>query len=174
VEVVVPLDATLGDVAEWVGTISGMALYIAEEVDALDGAAAVDDVDQLVALYASVAGEAADLRAILEGREGLRPAPLGRLKAHQFEQLLRTSGRALALILSKAASANKRLEDNGLLIGGKLDNTPVLNPVVRYLAAIYRKALRQAQRHAQYVLWAGADEDELRDPAQVLIMGGDD
>lgn len=188
VAVTVPPDAGVGEMVAYVEGVGGASLWIAEtlhtldvedeaelvsfEVQALQG-----ELDQLVALYAAVAGEAADLAGMLRWRPGITAAPLGELKPDQYDYLRRTSARALSLLLSRAASAKERLERDGLAVAGKLDNTPELNPVLRYLASIFRKALRQAGRHAQYAVWAqrAASGDGMEaDPARILMMGGED
>jgi len=186
VAVPVPHDAGIPDLVVLVEGTGGAALWIAETLNALDVDADLEsfdeqvmkgELDQMVALYAAVAGEAADLAGQLQGRTGISVAPLGELKPEQYDHLLRTSGRALSLLLSRAASAKERLERDGLAVAGRLDNAPELNPTLRYLASIFRKALRQAGRHAQYVVWAqrAASGDGMGvDPARILMMGGED
>lgn len=189
VAVAVPHDAGVGEMVAYVEGVGGASLWIAETLHSLDVVedetelvsfeeqALQGELDQMVALYAAVAGEAADLAGMLQGRTGITAAPLGELKPAQYDHLRRTSARALSLLLSRAASAKERLERDGLAVAGKLDNTPELNPTLRYLASIFRKALRQARRHAQYAVWAqrAAGGDGMgADPARILMMGGED
>lgn len=170
VNVPVPVDATLDDMEAFVGSMAGGALWIAQEMDWLaDDVVDVYEREQMVALYAAVAGEAYDLRATLEGRAGLRSSPLGRLRADQYDALLRGSAASLELLLSQVASAKQRLEVDGLLVAGKRDNERAMNPTLRYLASTLRKAMRQAWRHAEYIAWGQDDQDgAILDPAAVL------
>lgn len=171
VQVEVGADVALPDLGGLADMVGGAALWVAEELQMIDDdTVEVDTLATLVALYAQVAAECADTQARLAGRSGLRPAPLGELKPHQYDNLLRKSARALSLMLSQAASAKERLEYNGLLVAGKLDRTREINPTLKYLAGIMRKINRQLARHAEYVVWANQDKEaEHLDPARVLL-----
>lgn len=170
--VLVPVgaDASLDDLAVLVEMMEGAALWIAEELDAVeDPTVEVGDLDVLVALYAAVAGECAHLQAEIEGR-GLKAAALGELETEQYERLLGKSARALELLLSRAASAKARLEGSGMLVATKYDNVRGVNPVLKYLASIFRKAQRQALRHGQYLVWAQRVEDRRMGDDPLVIL----
>jgi len=80
-------------------TISGGALWIAEALADVEHPQVDEgEVEQKIALYAAVAGEAAHLQAVLEGRTGVRPAPLGELTPQRYERLTRQSAGALSLM----------------------------------------------------------------------------
>jgi len=157
-------------------TISGGALWIAEALADVEHPQVDEgEVEQKIALYAAVAGEAAHLQAVLEGRTGVRPAPLGELTPQRYERLTRQSAGALSLMLSQVASAKARLEVNGLLVAGPRDNERLLNRSLNYLAGTMRKTLRQVERHAGYVAWRqGAEGAAMADPAAVLAGWDDD
>ncbi len=166
----VPVDATLTEMETYVGSIAGGALWIAQELEWLsDEVVDVYEREQLVALYAVVAGEAYDLQVTLEGRAGLRASPLGQLREGQYEQLLHGSAASLELLLSQVASAKRRLEIDGLLVAGERDNERQVNPTLKYLAGTLRKAMRQLWRHSEYIAWGQDDEDgAVLAPAAVL------
>lgn len=173
VTVAVPVDASLDDLAELIEQAAGAAHWIASELVTLSGDKLdVEEIARMVVLYAGVAGECDDLVGNLAGHTQVEAAKYGELSPQKFEELLRRSADRLGLAISQIVSAKARLETNGLIVAGRLDNTRELHPTLRYLAGSLRTLKRMVRQHAGMLAWRQAAQQGLDDDPALILLGG--
>lgn len=184
VRVHIPANVGMGTLADHAQSVAEGAAMIAEQLTTLGTAAdegtleaeilgtalfSVEELDELVVLYAKVAGEADNLAGVLLGRQGVPVQSLGTLGPEEYQRMVARSARYLSLMMSRAASAVTRLQASGVVVASrKQDRGRELAPTLSELAKVFRTILRQMKTHAGYLAWQAGDAVEAESPAMVL------
>lgn len=184
VRVSIPPNVSMGALAEHALSVGEGASMIAEQLTAIAAALdegrleaeilgealfTVEELDQMIVLYAKVAGEADEFAGELMGRQGVRVASLGTMESGEYGRMVARSARYLSLMMSRAASAVSRMQTSGVVVASReRDRGRALSPTLGELAKVFRTILRQMKTHAGFLAWQAGDAVEAESPAMVL------